>query len=651
MVVMDSTQAPRETTASRAIAVTARLPELGSVKTRLASALGDEEALRIYTDLLRRTLDAVEEAVGEDATADRLVAVLDPDVCADRTGILGQSREDTPGHDRGHDRTAPTPALLKPPSDGWRTIAQRGPAHGERLGNLFSDLLGTGYRAVVLLNGDSPGLPPAYLDQALTLLDEADSARVVLGPAVDGGFYLIGTDTATWGAHGPDLRRALIDARLGTAEALADVETAVRSSSVDVHHLPLWVDIDTAADLPLYERLTGQGDSRRLRGEPLEALRDVYLHVTNRCGRSCPHCYNRPNPRDPDELTTDEWRKVIDQCVALGTSSFVVIGGDPFCRDDLFDLIDHITDVRERNARIFFNGPCDKETAARLAEAGRGRLRPLLSVDGTREVNDSIRGAGNHDATLSAIRDLAVLGLRPVVNTVLLTPVLPTLPDLVREIKTAGATQIHLILPHERGAIVENADLIPDGASLRAAMEALTTAAAEIDLAIDNVPAWRRRLQAPRDLCTAGCRDVAVDPFGRVYACTITCGDPAFVAGDLRRERMEDVWRDSPALRLLRACRARDREECASCPVVDACGGECWVQAHYAARAAGRPAGPRAQFPYCDMVRPLFEQFIAEEAAGRAGSVCGPDDSCEAESAGGGQAAAGEATYALFDCI
>jgi radical SAM protein with 4Fe4S-binding SPASM domain len=211
---------------------------------------------------------------------------------------------------------------------------------------------------------------------------------------------------------------------------------------------------------------------------------------------------------------------------------------------------------------------------------------------------------------------------------------------------------------------------VPDGAALLAAVDELVTVADEIGLVIDNLPSWRRRVGARNDFCASGCRDLAVDPYGRVYACAITVGDPAFVAGDLAREPLERIWRGSPALRLLRAAAARDRAECAACPVVDACGGECWVQAHYAARAAGRPAGYRAAFPYCDVVRPLLERLGARgTAAGAAAPADGaadddgagapppgtPDDvaagECVAAGACGGQAAAGEAAYGLFDCI
>ena len=150
---------------------------------------------------------------------------------------------------------------------------------------------------------------------------------------------------------------------------------------------------------------------------------------------------------------------------------------------------------------------------------------------------------------------------------------------------------------------------------------------------------------ARNDLCAAGCRDVAVDPYGNVHACVITAGDPAFVAGSLRERPLAEIWRTSSSLRLLRAARARDRAECAACPVVDTCGGECWVQAHYAARAHDEPAGYAAAFPYCGLVRPIFEELAAEAAAGlEPAAVC-------AGSACGGQAAAGTDAYSLFDCI
>jgi radical SAM protein with 4Fe4S-binding SPASM domain len=242
---------------------------------------------------------------------------------------------------------------------------------------------------------------------------------------------------------------------------------------------------------------------------------------------------------------------------------------------------------------------------------------------------------------------------------VLVGPALPGLPQLARELRTAGVSRLHLILPHQRGMTWSVADavsagdpasapdLVPTGEELLSAVRDLLAVAGEIGLAVDNLSSWRRRVGRRNDLCAAGCRDVSIDPAGRVHACVITAGDPAFVAGSLRAQPLEEIWRTSSSLRLLRAARARDRAECLACPVADACGGECWVQAHYATRALGEAAGYAAPFPYCDLVRPLLEELAAEvtEATAPAGADCVAAGAC------GGQSSAGADDFALFDCI
>jgi radical SAM protein with 4Fe4S-binding SPASM domain len=188
--------------------------------------------------------------------------------------------------------------------------------------------------------------------------------------------------------------------------------------------------------------------------------------------------------------------------------------------------------------------------------------------------------------------------------------------------------------------------LVPTGGELLTAVRGLLTVAREVGLTVDNLSSWRRRLGRRNDLCAAGCRDLSVDPTGCVHACVITAGDPAFIAGSLREQSLDQIWRTSSSLRLLRAARARDRAECLACPVADACGGECWVQAHYAARARGEAAGYAAPFPYCELVRPMLEELAAGlEAAAPA------DDACVAAGACGGQSSAGADDYSLFDCI
>jgi radical SAM protein with 4Fe4S-binding SPASM domain len=595
------------------VAVVARRPRLGAVKHRLARAIGDAAALDAYRELLDGTLRSAEQLADTEPPPTPLAGIL-----ADlgRTGDTQTAR--------------------------WRLLTQRGAHLGERLANVFADLFADGAATVIIVNSDSPALPAEYLRQAFARLAEPDlcsspcpPGRVVLGPSTDGGFYLIGTDSATWRAHAAEISDVLASAPMGSAQALASTSRAAQASGMTVGLLPLWTDIDEAADLPLMQRLLSPATAaHRPRGEPLEGLREIYLHVTNRCGLACAHCYNRANPIESGEMSTAEWTRAVDDCVALGATSFVIIGGDPLLRRDLLEIVDHITGMHERKVRIFINRLVTPETAAEMVRVGRGLLRPLVSVDGVEEVNDALRAPGNFAHAMTSIRNLVAAGLTPVVNTVLLAPVLPGLSDLASTLRAEGVTRLHVILPHHRGGLPDNLDLVPDGAEMAAAVLRLRRTAAEIGLDVDNFTAFKRRLGGAQDFCTCGCRDLAIDPYGKVHACTITCGDPVFVAGDLRTNDLETIWRGSPAFRLLRNVHARDRAECAACAIVDACGGECWMQAHYAAHLRGEAAGYAAPFPYCDYVRPVFAELLAE-----------------AGSAAPTPVGVGAADFPVFDCI
>jgi radical SAM protein with 4Fe4S-binding SPASM domain len=615
------------------VAVMARPLVRGAVKRRLAASVGDDEALAVYARLLGGTLAAAARVAGAEL------------VLAESEG-----RAESGAEERA-DGADPAAAPLLGSDGRWRRLRQRGGALGERLAAVFDDLFAAGAARAIIVGSDSPSLPAEYLERGLALLAGAtDSDTLVLGPAADGGYYLIGVAAGTWRRRRQDLFAILRDTPTSTSGLLSATIAAARRAGVHVRQLPLWVDVDHVEDLGLMERLAGRDE---LRGRAGGTLREIYLHVTHRCARDCRHCYDRGAESGAGELATPEWKDVVDQCAGLGARSFVFIGGDPLLRADFVELVEHITGAHAARARFFFNSLIDEETAARLAHAGHGRLTPLASIDGPRAINDALRGPGSYDDVMASIATLRAEGLEPVANTVLVRPALAGLPQLARELRAAGVGRLHLILPHQHGGLPDDLELVPTGDELLVAVRALVAVAAQVGLTVDNLASWRRRLGARNDLCAAGCRDLAVDPYGSVHACVITAGDPAFVAGSVREQTVEQIWRTSSSLRLLRAARARDRAACAACPVVDACGGECWVQAHYAARAHDEPAGYAAAFPYCGLVRPVFEELAAEPAA--SGSSATDAASAQAgacaATACGGQAAAGADDYALFDCI
>ena len=149
--------------------------------------------------------------------------------------------------------------------------------------------------------------------------------------------------------------------------------------------------------------------------EELLASDEFYFqwHLTERCNRSCKHCYQEgPAARelplvdllrvvDGMEATLAKWDKV-------GTLSLT--GGEPFLRrDDLHFLMDRL-DSSEQVAfyDILTNGSLITEPEAE-ALAAHARLRRVqVSLEGaTRETNDAIRGPGSFESTLAAVRSLA----------------------------------------------------------------------------------------------------------------------------------------------------------------------------------------------------------------------------------------------------
>ena len=108
---------------------------------------------------------------------------------------------------------------------------------------------------MVIVNSDSPALPPEYLEQAFA---ELAPGRVVLGPAADGGYYLIGAGRETWAAGAEALTELLAASPMSSPRLLDHTLRAAQAAGLQVAQLPLWVDVDEPADLGVLDRLTAR---------------------------------------------------------------------------------------------------------------------------------------------------------------------------------------------------------------------------------------------------------------------------------------------------------------------------------------------------------------------------------------------------------
>jgi uncharacterized protein len=207
-----------------AIAIMAKAPRLGDVKTRLVPPLSAEEATALSGAFIR---DIAENIIAAAATAaiDGWLAYSPPGSEAEFTALLPAAIK-----------------LLRPRRSGL----------GASLGDAAEDLLGAGYGAVCLVNSDSPTLPTAVLiEAALALARPGD--RAVLGPAADGGYYLIGLKRP----H----RRLFEDIAWSTAHVLPQTMDRAAELGLAVETLRGWYDVDDRVSLLQLARELAAADS------------------------------------------------------------------------------------------------------------------------------------------------------------------------------------------------------------------------------------------------------------------------------------------------------------------------------------------------------------------------------------------------------
>ena len=239
----------------RTIVVMARPLVRGAVKTRLARALGDDGALAVYERLLRGTLESAERVPGA-------ALVLAETPAGDANGAASAAG--------GRDDRIPAVDLLAGRAGSWTRLEQRGDGLGERLAAVFADLFAGGSEAVVVVNSDSPALPPEYLEQAFA---ELAGGGLVLGPAADGGYYLIGAGRETWAADAAAITGLLVASPMSSPRLLGHTLRAAQAAGLRVAQLPLWVDVDEPSDLGVLDRLTGDGaTARRAAGRPARGV-------------------------------------------------------------------------------------------------------------------------------------------------------------------------------------------------------------------------------------------------------------------------------------------------------------------------------------------------------------------------------------------
>lgn len=378
------------------------------------------------------------------------------------------------------------------------------------------------------------------------------------------------------------------------------------------------------------------------------SLRLVFWETTKACNLTCRHCRAVPQRTlGPAELNTNQALDLIDDIARVAKPVFVLSGGEPLFRPDLFDIAEYGVATGFRMALATNGTLVTPHIAAKIADAGISRV--AVSLDGADpHTHDRFRGLpGSHALALRGIRHLRDEDVSVQINSTIAkhnVAELPRLLDLALEI---GADALHLfmLVPVGCGLEMAPAELLPadeyervlhwfDEQSKHCAIDLKATCAPHYyriraqrlererrlgDRTGTFIAPGTRAKAAPSMMgggrhgqhlsamtrgCLAGSSVCFVSNEGRVYP----CGYLPVSAGDTRARRFADIWNDSAVFAQLRDPGAYEGK-CGACRYDAICGG-------CRARAYAATGSFLAEEPYCTY-RPDLDQRAADAHADR----------------------------------
>ena len=306
----------------------------------------------------------------------------------------------------------------------------------------------------------------------------------------------------------------------------------------------------------------------------------VHFDLTYRCNERCVHCYLDHD--DHGELTTAECLKVLDDLASSGTLFLTFSGGEIFLRPDLYEILAaarrlHFDISLKTNALLV-----TPERAGRLRELGVRRVQISMYSD-IPAVHDAItKVPGSLQRTLAAIPVLLEQGLQVKLACPLMKENLMAYRGVMALAEKLGVPYVLDLTitpmmdgsggPLEHRASVSSLLPVLRDPVLHSCKPQMTPQAASamnsFQQAIGSAVSSGLESSAYEDLpCSAGHNSCYISPYGDVFPCV----QLPQAAGNLRREKFDDIWYHAPQLERLRAIRESQLPVCSRCELRSYC--------------------------------------------------------------------------------
>lgn len=250
----------------------------------------------------------------------------------------------------------------------------------------------------------------------------------------------------------------------------------------------------------------------------------AFIELTRGCNLRCKHCLNNSGIPEEKQLTLEECYVLVKQLSEAGIQEIRFTGGEPLIFDGIYDLIKFATDLGIF-VSIGTNGTLITKEIAQILKSN-GVKRAVVSLDGTKEMHDTIRGNGNYDRTIDAIRFLDDVGISIKVNSVIMRSNMENVIELAKQLHNKKISIfIRRFIESGRGANLKNnmlskSDYEYVNKCLKNELRAGPYVRGHYIRLTDE--GKNNRIKLPfelRDGCKAGQRALVITPNGDVHFC------------------------------------------------------------------------------------------------------------------------------------
>lgn len=181
----------------------------------------------------------------------------------------------------------------------------------------------------------------------------------------------------------------------------------------------------------------------------------IYLELTRGCNLRCKHCLNDSGKIMINQLKEEEFEKLIKELSDAGIQEIRFTGGEPLLYKDIYKLIKLCTDMGICTS-LGTNGTLvTRGIAQKLKEVGLKKA--VVSIDGTKEMHDKIRGKGNYDKSMAGLKYLKDVGINVRVNAVIMRSNMEDVINLAKELNKEKITLfIRRFIESGRGENLKN---------------------------------------------------------------------------------------------------------------------------------------------------------------------------------------------------